>query len=130
MLAGLSITEGTLGRTRNRAVLPLLAVAMRSKSTDVRATAIRATIRRHDVDSHTQLIRQFHELTDVDRAVVRDAHHSMPHHAARALKNAVLEGDHTLCSNACDLIVLTRDYDQVATLVRATEKPQHRHASM
>ncbi len=122
-------TESILARTRNRAVLPMLAAALKNESAEVRAAAIRATIRRHDVDSHTQLIRHFHELTDADRSVLRETHHAMPHHAAPALKAAVLDGDEALCRNACVIILLCRDYDLFQTLVRAAEKPKHHHIS-
>jgi len=128
MPTGLHKTEQALARARNRAVLPVLAVALHSCSAEVRAAAIRATIRRHDIDSHTQLIRHFHELAATDRSVLREAHRAMPHHAAPALKAAVLEGDATLCRNARDIILLCRDYDLFQTLVKAVEKPRHPHA--
>ncbi len=126
---GLHKTESVLARTRNRAVLPLLSAALKNESAEIRAAAIRATIRRHDADSYTRLIRHFHELTDADRSVLHEAHRAMPHHAAPALKTAVLGGDATLCRNACDIIVLCRDYELFQTLVRAVEKPTHRHIS-
>jgi HEAT repeat protein len=128
MRDGLQLTEQALARARNRAVLPVLAIALESCSSAVRAAAIRASIRRLDSETHTQLIRQFHLLDAGDRAAVQDAHRSMPHHAARALKTAVLEGDTRLNANACDIIHLCRDLEQFKTLVRAVEKPGHRHA--
>jgi hypothetical protein len=120
---GLRKTEQALARARNRAVLPVLAVALQSASAEVRAAAIRASLRRHDADSHNQLIRLFHKLTDADRAVLRETHRAMPHHAAPTLKLAVLNGDATQRANACDMILACRDYDLFPTLVAALEKP-------
>ena len=128
MPTGLHKTEQALARARNRAVLPVLAVALHSCSAEVRAAAIRASIRRHDIDSHTQLIRHFQEFAATDHSVLRESHCAMPHHAASALKTAVLEGDATLCGNACDIILLCRNYALFQTLVKAVEKPGHPHA--
>jgi HEAT repeat protein len=126
---GLQKTEQALARARNRAVLPVLAVALQSASAEVRAAAIRATIRRHDGESHTQLIRLFHKLSDADRAVLRDAHRAMPHHAAGALKSAILHVDAPLVGNACDMILACRDYGLFPTLVTALEKSGGSHSS-
>jgi HEAT repeat protein len=129
MSAGLHQTEQALVRARNRAVLPVLALALQSRSAEVRATAIRATLRRQDVESHAQLVRFFDKLTPADREVLRETHLHMPHHAAPALKRAVLEGDAEQCGNACEWILLCRDREQFPTLVRALEKPGHRYTS-
>lgn len=128
MPTGLHKTEQALARVRNRAVLPVLAVALRSSSAEIRAAAIRATIRRHDIESHTQLLRHFHELAPRDRSMLRETHTAMPHHAASALKAAVLEGDAVLCQNACDIILLCHDYSLFQALVNAVEKPRYPHA--
>jgi HEAT repeat protein len=128
MSDGLQKTECLLAQTRNRAVLPILAAGLRSKSPEVRAAAIRATIRRRDVEGHTELIRLFDQFGDAERAVLCQAHHAMPHHAAPALKAAVLEGETALCQNACDMIVLCRDFELFAILVKAAEKTRYRHA--
>jgi HEAT repeat protein len=129
MSAGLRQTEQALVRARNRAVLPMLALALQSHSIEVRATAIRATLRRQDLESHAQLVRLFDKLTPADREVLRETHLHMPHHAALALKRAVLEGDAEQCRNACEWILLCRDREQFPTLLRALEKPGHRYAS-
>jgi HEAT repeat protein len=62
-----------------------------------------------------------HTFTDTDRVVLSQAHRAMPHHAAPAIKAAVRSGDVTLRENACDMILLCRDYDQFPTLVKALE---------
>jgi HEAT repeat protein len=118
---GLQITEQALAKVRNRAVLPVLAVGLQSASADVRAAAIRASIRRHDRESHTQLLRLLPNLADADRVVLREAHQAMPHHAAPALKTAILSGDPALCGHACEMILLCRGYDLFPTLVKALE---------
>lgn len=128
MTSGLAITEQALARTRNRAALALLASGLESRSSEVRQAAIRATLRRRDILSHTQLIAHFHELDDADRDVLRATHQAMPHHAAAALKAALLRGDAALCRNACDIVHHCRDHDLFATLLKALEQPQHRHA--
>src|SRR5688500_17859071 len=97
MSAGLHETEQALVRARNRAVLPVLALALQSHSAEVRATAIRATLRRQDIESHAQLVRLYDKLTPADREVLRETHLHMPHHAAPALKQAVLEGGAEQC---------------------------------
>jgi hypothetical protein len=45
----------------------------------------------------------------------------MPHHAAPALKAALLKGDATLRGNACDMVLACRDYEQFPILVKALE---------
>jgi HEAT repeat protein len=129
MPRGLQKTEQALAGARNRAVLPVLALALQSASSAVRAAAIRATIRRHDRESHTQLIRLFDKLGDEDRRVLNDAHRAMPHHAASALKDALLTGDSTLVGNACDIFLMCSDYDLFPTLVRCLEKPSYVHSA-
>lgn len=128
MPIGLFQTEQALARVRNRAVLPVLAIALSSQSPEVRAAAIRATLRRCDLESHTQLIRHFHALTDDDRAVLRETYVQISHHARPALRRAILHGDVTACRNACDIVLLCRDYELFATLVLAMEAAEHRHA--
>jgi hypothetical protein len=130
MPSRLQQTERILASTRNRAVLPLLAAAMSSSSAEMRAAAIRATIRRTDVNSHTKLIRQFSKFADAERTALFQAHRAMPHHAAPALKAAVLAGDAVLCENACNIILLCHDYELFDVLVKAVVKPRHRQAGL
>jgi HEAT repeat protein len=110
-------------------VLPLLLAGLESKSADVRAAAIRATIRRRDRESHIQLIRHYSAFGQPERQVLRDTHRAMPHHAAATLKAAVLNGERTLCANACDIIVFCGDFDLFSTLVKAAENRNHRHVA-
>jgi len=122
---GIELTRQVLARTRNRAVLPMLAAGLRSTEPAVRAAAIRATMRRHDRESHTQWLRGFATLTDDDRVTLRDAYRATPHCAAPALKFALMGVDATLCKNACDLVLLTHDFDLFPTLVKAAENSSH-----
>ncbi len=128
MTTGVQKTEHVLARSRNRAVVPVLAAALQSSSGELRAAAIRATLRRLDIDSHTQLIRHFAKFTEAELHVLCEAHRAMPHHAAPALKAAVLEGDAKLCGSACRIIVLCRAYDLFPALVKAADNPHHCHA--
>lgn len=124
---GLSRTGQVLASSSNRAVLPVLLAGLRSSSPAIRAATIRATLRRHERSAHTQLIEHFASLSETDRLVVGDAHRAMPHHAAPALKTAILEGDATHCKNACRIISLSGDVDLVAVLVRAAEDKKHHY---
>jgi HEAT repeat protein len=125
---GLEKTRLQLVRCRNRAVLPLLAAALRSSSADVRSTAIRAAIQRVDRESHLQLLRRFADLGDAERAVLAEAHRAMPHHAAPALKAALTGPDNRLCACACAMISYCEDFDSFPTLLMATEAEGHGHA--
>src|ERR1041384_7980425 len=49
----------------------------------------------------------------------------MPHHAAPALKAAILEGDANQCKNACRIISIAGDVDLVPVLVKAAEDKKH-----
>jgi HEAT repeat protein len=118
-------TADVLASTRNRAVLPTLAAALASSCAAMRASAIRAIVRRHDADSHRILLQHFDKLDDEERAILRRAHGAMPHHMARALKAAVLGSDAKLCLYACQMIALCRDFDLFPVLVEAAEYSQH-----
>src|SRR4051794_34108785 len=98
---GVSRTAQILTKTPNRAVLPVLLAGLKSSRPEVRAATIRAAIRRHERATHTLLIQQFTCLNESDRLVLGEAHRAMPHHAAPALKTAIVERDATLCKNAC-----------------------------
>jgi hypothetical protein len=124
---GINRTGRVLATTRNRAVLPVLLAGLQATRAEIRAATIRALFRRHESECHTQLIQHFHTLSDHDQAVARDAHRTMPHHAAPALKAAVLRGDAALCQNACRLIALAGDADLFAVLVKAAEDKKHHH---
>jgi HEAT repeat protein len=124
MRRGLQNTERVLAETRNHAVLPLLAAALRSGAAEIRAAAIRATLRRRDIESHNQLIRLVERLDDADRQVLRDAYRTMPHHAAPALKAAIAKGDAALCNHACQYVELCSAREMFATLVKAIEQPR------
>jgi HEAT repeats len=127
---GLEKTRQTLARTRNRAVLQLLAAGLRSDSAAIRAAAIRAAIQRTDLESHTQVIRLLATFGDAERAVLTEVHGAMPHHAAPAIKAALLGGDTKLCLNACQMILACQDFDAFPALLKAAENPQHRQASL
>ncbi len=103
---------------------------MRSSSPAVRAAVLRAAIRRRDLATHNQLIQHFADLNPADQAVLCEAHRTMPHHAAPALRQAVLEGDARLCGNACKMILAAGDFDLFPTLIKAAEYKQHRHAAV
>ena len=126
-MSGLDKTRQVLSRTRNRAVLPLLAAGFRSSSAEVRAAAIRAAIQRVDLESHTQLICHFNSFGDAERAALAEAFHAVPHHTAPALTAALLGSDTNLCDNACQLIVLCQDCDSFSALLQAAESGSHRH---
>jgi HEAT repeat protein len=118
-------TAEVLAATRNRAVLPTLAAALASSCATMRAAAIRAIVRRHDVDSHRILLQHFDKLDDEERAMLRRAHSATPHHMARAIKSAVLGRDAKLCLYACQMIALCRDFDLFPVLVEAAENRRH-----
>jgi hypothetical protein len=124
---GLARTGQVLAGSPNRAVLPVLLAGLRSSSPAIRAATIRAALRRHERATHTQLIGHFASLSEADRLIVGDAHRAMPHHAAAALKAAILEGDATHCKNACRIIALSGDVDLVPVLVRAAEDKKHHY---
>lgn len=127
MRGGLQKTERVLAETRNKAVLPMLATALRSGDADVRAAGIRATMRRRDIESHTQLLRHYDRFDDADQRALRGIFHAMYHHAAPALKAAITKGDAAICQNACRLIESCRAYEMSAMLVKALDEPrQHR----
>ncbi len=125
--AGTARTCQVLANTGNRAVLPVLLAGIKSSRAEVRAATIRAAIRRHDDATHTQLIRHFNSLSEADQIALCEAHGAMPHHAAPALRAAVLKGDTTLCKNACRIIALSGDADLFPVLVKAAEDKSHRH---
>src|SRR5688572_972339 len=126
---GLHTTWDVLAKTRNRAVLPLLARALQSSSAAKRAAAIRCLVRRHDAESHRQLIGQFAKLGAGDQSVVCNAHRAMPHHMTVTLKGAVLDGESDRCDSACQIIRLCCDFELFPVLVQAAANPQHRRAS-
>jgi HEAT repeat protein len=126
---GLSRTAQFLAGTANRAVLPVLLAGLKSSSPAIRAATIRATLRRHEPATHTQLIEHYAILSDTDRLIVADAHRAMPHHAAFALKSAILEGGATPCKNACRIIAMSGDVDLIPVLVRVAEDKRHHYRS-
>lgn len=116
-----------LSQSRNRAVVPIIVAGIRSSSPEVRAAVIRAAMRRHDAATHTQLVRHFAELDEADQKILGETHRAMPHHAAPVLRKAVLEGDGTLCANACAIIQAAGDFEMFPTLLKAAEDKKHRH---
>lgn len=110
-------------------MLPLFLAGMRSSSKEVRAAVLHAAIRRRDLTTHNQLIQHYSDLDPADQAALCDAHRTMSHHAAPALRKAVLEGDAALCGNACEMILAAADYELFPTLIRAAENIQHRHVA-
>src|SRR4051812_30769009 len=114
-----------LAKSPNRAVLPVLLAGLRSSRADIRAATIRAAIRRHEHATHAQLIEHFTFLSESDRVVLGDAHRSMPHHAAPALKAAILDGDANQCKNACRIIAISDGIELIPVLVKAAEDKNH-----
>jgi hypothetical protein len=124
---GIARTAQVLAKTRNRAMLSILTECLHSSRPKVRAAAIRAAIRRHDSATHTQLIKCFDSLPPADQAVLCAAHASMPHHAAPALRTAVLKADGSTCKNACHIVAMSHDFEMLPTLLKAVEKKSHRN---
>jgi hypothetical protein len=75
------------------------------------------------------LIHRFADLSEQDRTVLVEAHRSISHHAAPALKAALLAGDPEFCKNACEIVLLSHDFDQFANLLKAAENARHPHSS-
>jgi hypothetical protein len=125
--AGITRTTQVLAKTPNRAVLPVLLAGLKSTRAEIRAATIRAAIRRHERATHALLIEHFTFLSEADRIVLGDAHRSMPHHAAPALKAAILEGDANQCKNACRIISISGDVDLISVLVKAAEDKKHHY---
>lgn len=126
-MTGVARTAQVLSKTPNRAVLPVLLAGLKSSGAEVRAATIRAAIRRHERATHTQLIQYFTYLDESDRLVLGEAHRAMPHHAAPALKIAILEGDAMLCKNACRIISISGNVDLIPVLVKAAEDKKHHY---
>ncbi len=126
-VSGIARTAQVLTKTPNRAVLPVMLAGLQSTSAEIRAATIRAVIRRHERPAHEQLIEHFSFLSKTDRLVLSEAHRATPHHAAPALKSAILQGDATRCKNACRIISLSGDVDLIAVLVKAVEDRKHRY---
>lgn len=122
---GVARTGQILATAPNRAVLPVLLAGLKSTRAEIRAVTIRAAIRRHERAAHTLLIEHFTFLSEADRLVLGDAHRAMPHHAAPALKTAILEGDAAHCKNACRIISISGDVDLIPDLVKAVEDKKH-----
>ena len=103
----------------------MLLAGLKSSRAEVRAATIRAAFRRHERATHAQLIEHFTFLSESDRIVVGDAHRSMPHHAAAALKAAIFKGDANQCKNACRIVSISGDVDLLPVLVKAAEDKKH-----
>src|SRR5688500_5901015 len=116
-----------MAKSPNRAVIPVLLAGLKSTRADIRAATIRAAIRRHERATHALLVEHFTFLSEADRIVLGEAHRSMPHHAAPALKAAILEGDATQCKNACRIISISGDIDLIPVLVKAAEDRKHHY---
>jgi HEAT repeat protein len=127
-LNALEKTRQVLAHTRNRAVLPLLAAALRSSCAEVRSSAIRATVQRLDLESHSQLIRHFAAFSEAEIAILAEAYQAMPHHATPALKAAVTGSNKSLSESACKVIVACHHFDSMPALLKALEYPQHPNA--
>jgi hypothetical protein len=127
LAAGITRTAQLLAKSPNRAVLSILLAGLKSSRADIRAATIRASIRRHERPTHAQLIENLSFLSESDRMVLGDAHRSMPHHAAPALKAAILEGDANQCKNACRIIAISGDVDLMPVLVKAAEDKKHQY---
>jgi hypothetical protein len=125
--SGIQATCQVVATTRNRAVVPLIIAGMRSSSIDVRAAVIRAALRRHDAATHTQLIKHYSDLNPADQLVLAETHRQMPHHATPVLRRAIIEGDATMCANACAIVQASGDFEMMPTLLRAAENPKHCH---
>ena len=126
-VSGASRTTQALVQTANRAVLSVLLAGLQSTSSEIRAATIRSAIRRHEPATHDLLIEHFTLFNETDRLVLSAAHRATPHHAAPALKAAILEGDATHCKNACRIISMSADVDLIAILVKAAEDKKHRY---
>jgi hypothetical protein len=127
--SGIQATCQVLSTTRNRAVVPLVVAGIHSTSPEVRAAIIRAAMRRHDAATHTQLVRHYDQLDETDQLVLCDTHRVMPHHAAPVLRRAILEGDATLCTNACAIVQAAGDFEMLPTLLKAAENRKHPHTA-
>jgi hypothetical protein len=125
--AGLQATCQVISQTRNRAVLTLILGGIRSSNPEVRAAVIRAAMRRHDAATHVQLVRHFADLDEADKLILSECHRAMPHHAAPVLRKALLEGDATLCANACAIVQAAGDFDLFGALLKAAENKKHKH---
>jgi HEAT repeat protein len=129
MSEGRDLTWEVLAKTRNRAVVRVLAHALQSSVADARRGAIRSIVRRPDAASHRLLCQYFSKLSAEDQSLAREAHQAMPHSMAGTLRLAVIDGDAATCQAACRFIASCRDFNLFPTLVQAAENRQHRHSA-
>ena len=128
MLDALDKTWNILTNSPNRAAVPVLVAALKSRHVEIRLGAIRSLVLRRSAEGHTEIIRRFASLGELEQATLAEAVHQSTHHMKSALHDAVLDEQVELCENACHVTLLGKVYDMLPTLVKAAENRSHRHS--
>jgi HEAT repeat protein len=113
VISGLKTTFNLLAHTQNESAVELLIAALDSAEPRIREGAIRAIIERRSLRAQRELIRRWHKLGAQRRELCDD----LRGHMTKALREALAGSDEQMAINACQAILVLREYEMMGTLV-------------
>ncbi len=113
MSRGLVTTFDLLTTTPNEAAVDLLLAALDSSRPEIRLAALRALIARPTPAGHREILRRVPRIDDLSRGAFAEGAGFME----PALRQALAGGDWKECFAACQIVLWSREYDLLPTLL-------------
>jgi hypothetical protein len=119
-MVGLSNTLHFLAETENEAAVPVLLAALGTVDRRRPKQALQALLQRSSPAAETEVLIQWHKLTEPMRQLVAERPDWLSGAIHSALAGSRDSADaQQLYRNACDAALVTRDYDQIPALAAA-----------
>lgn len=126
MDGGIQTTLGFLTGTGNEAAALVLIPALDSPCGKIRDGALEALLGRHELDGQREIVRRWHTLSEDWKKIVA----ARPGRVTRAVRDAILSSDTSLCANGCNAVLALREFDLLPTLLKGAEDDANPHAKL
>jgi len=122
----LRTTFEVLARTPNEAAAELLLPALDSSYAAINEGALRAIFDRRNAAGQREVLHRLHQVSEPWKAILDQARGRM----SLALRDAIMDHDTQLCTNACQALVAFKEYDLMPALVSVLEDETHPHVKL
>ncbi len=126
MIGGLEKTWRVLAVSPNESAVDLLLISLDSPTETLVAGSVRCLVDRRSSRGMAELVRRWDRLSTSCREIIAER----PDRLAGALRDALVQGDSALGSNACHAAIWLREYELAQVLINVAEATTHPHSEL
>ena len=126
MTNALEKTFNVLRRSKNDTVGVVLLAGLDSALTEIRENSVIGIVFRRNAAAHYELIQRWSHL----ESSLREAVKVRPARLSTTLHNIIVDPEHKLCEQACQVALEIDEYDLIPPLAHAAEDENHVHRAL